>query len=369
MCPQILAAASIGGGTAALVMVFARGTDNNIWYALRDGSGGATTTTWQNLGGGPFLSQPVAATWQQGTWLSVMAVADPDHSVRTRLYTASAAAWTSEAWENLLGQPTTAVNLCVVNSTRLDSWAVESSGAVLHDYWVPAAGDFWSPSQNKGWQATRSFDQAIGARPALACRPDAYYHDMVVYGATDKAVRHTTFSDATGWAPTVTIAGGRQQFQGDPVVLATSSSRIDFFGIGTDGTMYHFSWTKSSGYSVLESLGGSFQSVPSAVVTGADSGSSGVGRIDVVALATNDTLQHRALIDSVWSPWEDLGVFGDSAPLLLNLSSQPEKVAVFVLGLNGELNQTTWTVSSDATWQNLQWSSIGGKFTTSYFGG
>lgn len=351
-------------------MVFARGTDNNIWYAALGGvgSGVATTTAWQSLGGGPFLSQPVAATWQQGTWLSVMAVADPDHSVRTRLYAASAAAWTSEAWENLLGQPTSAVSLCVVNSTRLDSWAVESSGAVLHNFWVPAAGDFWSPSRKKGWLGTRSFDQAIVARPALACRPDAYYHDIVVY-SVDGAVRHTTYSDATGWTPAVTIAGGRQQFRGDPVVVATGGSRIDFFGIGTDGAMYHFSWTKSSGYSILESLGGSFQSVPSAVVTGAGSGSSGDGRIDVVALATNDSLQHRALIDSVWSPWEDLGVFGDSAPLLLNLGSQPERVAAFVLGLNGELNQTTWTVSSDATWQHLQWSSIGGRFTSAYFGG
>jgi hypothetical protein len=127
--------------------------------------------------------------------------------------------------------------------------------------------------------------------------------------------------------------------------------------------MYHFTWTKDGGYTALEDAGGSFQSVPSVAVTGSGS------RVDVVALGTNDRLQHRVLQGLKWaSEWEDLDVFGNSAPLLVNITNtQPEKVGVFVVGFNGEVNQTTWSASSELSWRSLVWKGMGGNMTTEFY--
>jgi hypothetical protein len=79
----------------------------------------------------------------------------------------------------------------------------------------------------------------------------------------------------------------------------------------------------------------------------------------VVALETNDRLQHRVL-----SEWEDLVVFGNKAPLLVNITmTEPEKVRVFVIGETGEVNQTTWTVGPELSWKDLSWEAMSGNMT------
>jgi len=173
-------------------------------------------------------------------------------------------------------------------------------------------------------------------------------------------VRHSAWSVATRWTRSANLGG---KFQGEPLVLGVGNDRFDFFGIGEDKAMHHFAWTAAAGFTPLKSLGGSFSSVPSAAVTGSD-------RIDVVALGTSGTLQHRALQGLKWAnDWEDLGKFGNSAPLLFNVTIKPagiEKVGVFVVGKGGEVNHTTWTASSDPSWKNLVWSSLGGNATTQF---
>ncbi|KAK0617503.1 hypothetical protein B0T14DRAFT_525324 [Immersiella caudata] len=126
--------------------------------------------------------------------------------------------------------------------------------------------------------------------------------------------------------------------------------------------MYYGAWSKREGHAPLVNLGGSFQSVPSAVATRQGD------RVDVVALGTGDTLMHRVLVGGRWTAnWEDLGVFGNSAPLAVNLTTNPEAVSLFVLGTNGEMNQTVWQVSEELSWKALRWSSMGGNLTASYF--
>lgn len=95
-------------------------------------------------------------------------------------------------------------------------------------------------------------------------------------------------------------------------------------------------------------------------------------RIDIVALGTNDQLRHRVLQGAEpISDWEDIGVFGNSAPLLINLTSsnvQPERVAMFVMGTDGQVNQTVWdVVPSELSWKNLVWTSMGGNLSTEFY--
>jgi hypothetical protein len=357
VCPQILSADTIG--TPPQLYLFARGTDNAIWYANAPAT---SISSWQNNAwkslGGPFLSQPTAATWNVSTKLSVFAVADPDRSVRTKIISSTGSTWPA-SWENLSSRSNSPVSVCVINNTRIDLWiTTQDSSTTTHNYWQMDQNVWSSSTTGNNWQNTVDFGKAIGAAPGIVCRRNLNYHDIVVYGKEDKAVMHSTYNEPSQW----TLPNGKGgKFLSNPVLLYTSDDRFDFFGIGTDKAMYHFSWSTTQGYSSLENLGGSFASVPSVVATRSE-------RIDVIALGTNDVLHHRVLEGSQWSDWEELPVYGNSAPLLVDLKVEPKQLGIFVLGTNGEINQTTWPVSSDKTWKNLQWKSIGGKMTASFYG-
>jgi hypothetical protein len=263
------------------------------------------------------------------------------------------------AWEVLGGPLSAPISTCAVRGSRPDLFTSVDQD-IAHNFGSGAGfDDGWSVASDSQWTRDVSFGTKILSRPGLLCRSSPFLHDLVVYGA-DGAVRHTQYSDATTWTPSVSRGG---KFVGEPVVVEVNGERLDFFGIGEDKHMYHFTWTKDGGYTPLDDVGGSFQSVPSVAVTGSGS------RVDVVALGTNDRLQHRVLRGFDWaSEWEDLGVFGNSAPLLANITrTQPEKVAVFVVGVNGEVNQTTWSASSDLSWKSLVWKGMGGNMTAEFY--
>ena len=44
------------------------------------------------------------------------------------------------------------------------------------------------------------------------------------------------------------------------------------------------------------------------------------GRLDVLAVGTDDKLKHRAMIQG---DWEDLGIFANSAPYAVELGTSP----------------------------------------------
>lgn len=289
--------------------------------------------------------------------ISVVALSDPDYSVLVRTYNASASQW-NETWESLGngGASRSAVSICTAESWRPDLW-VAAEDAIRHNNWAYPRDDYYVPDQGITWPDAISFGTNITSRPAIACRDDNYIHDLMVYGA-DRSVWHMTYSNSTSsWSTPFSYT---TEFRGDPSVLNYLDQRVDFFGIGTDQAMHHFYYSNTTGHSSMESLGGSFQSVPSAELTGAD-------RIDVLALGMSGTLLHRACLNNTWSPeWEDLGVVGNSAPLLINLDTDPPKLAMFVLGNDGKINQTSWTKSSDLSWKDLSWSSMGGNMTGGY---
>jgi len=372
VCPQILAAAQLPSqdGWDLDVMLFARGIDNDIWRTFVPVTGPLSLQedqVWKKLNGGPFLSQPSALIWSNSTRLSVAAVSDPDHTVKALLYShIERDSATHVPWTSLSGPATSALAMCTVNGTRLDLWTA-SGRNVAHNLWQgnSTADIFWSPDVQPRWQLTRDFGMDISGRPAIACRRDTYYHDLVVRGL-DGAVRHSTFKDGTGWTA-VSNRGGN--LRGEPVVVAVGDDRFDFFGVGAgkDAAMFHFTWTKPGGYTAMEKLGGSFQSVPSVVVTGPAENP----RIDVVALGTDDMLWHGALVGSKWwAHWERLDVFGNSAPLLTKIEVPPPwspMVAAFVLGMDGQVNHTLWNVSSEFSWRGLAWTSMGGNLTAEYY--
>lgn len=348
------------------VMVFARGNDKDIWYNTASTAAMPSWPEgqqWEPLRGGPFFSQPTAISWSVNDTarVSVTAVSDPEGNALMRQFIAPSSRWDA-TWQNQLGSFTSPISLCIVEDRRLDGWAIQG-GIVRHNYYIKNKDSFLSPAESKEWQDPLGIGETgLVAQPGITCRHHSNVHDVFVYSSGSGSLKHTAFGKS-GWLPVATYAGGPSGgFQGNPTVLATGDRRTDFFGIGKDGAMYHGYYSEDDGHPSLTNLGGSFRSVPAAVRTAS-------GRVDVLALGDKDTLMHRTLIGNEWSPeWEDLDIFGDSAPTLANFTTKPETVGLYVMGTNGEVNQTVWTVGSGLSWKGLKWKSMGGSLTTDFMG-
>jgi hypothetical protein len=250
------------------------------------------------------------------------------------------------------GSAPTACNVLAGGNDRADVFMRSPSGTgILHDWWDSPNAE-WA-DQNQAWDSSANGDAA--SLPGVVCRDSAVQHDMVIYNLENNTVQHNQWNIT--WKGWHTLGGS---FVGDPVVVSPSSSRFDFFGLGTDKAIWHFSWNTTAGYSDLESLGGEFESVPSVVATSSD-------RLDIVAVGTDDKLKHRAYIGMTPSPvWDDLGEFSNSAPLLVSLGG--DSISVFAIGRDNDLLSATWTISDDETWTNLSnFTSVGGNLTTTWF--
>ncbi|KAK3995127.1 hypothetical protein QBC44DRAFT_33820 [Cladorrhinum sp. PSN332] len=363
ICTQILSAAILKDQ----LMLFARGIDNAIWYtsAPINGNNAPTYSPWSSLpADGPFLTQPSAISWPNNTQVAVLAASDPGRVVKLKAFTTPSS---STSWDSIGLFSQSPISTCLFLSTRPDFWSTLES-TVAHN-WLERSGPpntFYAENRER-WQINGDFGIRLQGRPGVVCREDGTHpHDLVVYGI-DGAVRHSSWRGAE-WTRAFNRGG---KFKGDPTVVQVGNGRFDFFGIGDDeeSGMWYFRWSTKGGFGSLERLGGGpgFESVPGVVVTGDVRGDTFEQvRVDVVALGRNGRLWHRVLKGGTWlEEWEDLGVFGNSAPLVVDLKDG--RVGVYVIGVDGQVNQTVWSVSDETSWKGLVWNSIGGKMTTDFY--
>jgi hypothetical protein len=328
------------------MFVFGLGADKSLVY--RSGTGSDWPGNWETTGG-QFSGQPAALSWRSGGQINIFAVSEPSKNVMTKAYANKT--WTP--FENLGESIKGSIAVCDVEAgARADIWAVEStSQRVVHNYWVSTANNFLDPGVVSNWDFNLA-DKESSSAPAMSCRDTNTSHDVVIYGRDRTAQARMYQNQAGAWTNWTTIGGN---FVGDPLLIEVGLNQFDFFGIGADTAMYHFRYTTTGGFTALEKVGGTFQSMATAVVTGTD-------RIDLMALGTDDKLKHRTLRGNAWaSDWEDLGIFGNSAPLLAKMNSG--LVSMFVLGQGGVLMQSSWAVSDDLSWKNLKWNNLGGNIT------
>jgi len=143
-------------------------------------------------------------------------------------------------------------------------------------------------------------------------------------------------------------------FTSAPAVVASGSERLDVFGLGTDRSLFHASWAPSTGWTAWEPLGGTFASPPAVV-------SQGPNRIDIFGVGADGAMYHKAW-DGAWRPsasgWESLGGVFTSPPAAASWAS--ERLDVFGLGTNRGLFHKSWT--PDTGWTS--WEPLGGVFTS-----
>jgi len=357
------------------------------WPTLRGG--------WKSLSSSSlrFLNHPTSIRWASGNKLSVAAPCAPDGYVRAKTIIFDkdgvpqvGIGSSREEWEDLGGPvPATGRKLstCALNGDERADWYFISGSVVRQNVWdgnpnatstsdsnsssttgTQGGGKWYHPGNGDAkWHSTVDFGLSLlpGSRAGIVCRRDRWLHDLFVF-AEDGSVRHASYNLETTWTSpknrggNFKVPGGG----GEPVVTNVGSKRVDFFGVGgQDGAVWWFTWdSEQARYTDLVSLGGEFQSVPSVVVTG-----SSELRVDVVGLGTNGRLWHRVMLGSRWVlDWEDLGVAGSSAPLVVNVGDS--KVGAFVVGRDGHVDYAVWVVSSELSWKKLQWTSMGGNVAT-----
>lgn len=164
--------------------------------------------------------------------------------------------------QNHTGEPP---GLCGVGTSRVDVWTrVEQTRDIPRDVpqnWTgPVLQHKWA-EEEKYWMGTPLWEDSAGgflvpnSRFSVVCRDIAGYHDMVVYGngAEGNAAWHRQF-DRTVWRDWQNL--GCDYMPGThPVLLEASSQRFDFFGMGRDRRLYHWSWTSTTAWSVTDRLG------------------------------------------------------------------------------------------------------------------
>jgi hypothetical protein len=135
-------------------------------------------------------------------------------------------------------------------------------------------------------------------------------------------------------------------------------NRIDVFGIGTNGAMFHKAfdggaWRPSA--SGWESLGGVFASPALAV-------SPGTGLLDVFGVGSDQSLFHKAWAPGTgWTGWKTLGGVFKSPPVVVSRESR--RVDVIGIGSDAASYQKTW---DGANWLPSQtdWTRLGGGVLT-----
>jgi serine/threonine protein kinase len=133
-----------------------------------------------------------------------------------------------------------------------------------------------------------------------------------------------------------------------PAALSWGPNRIDVFGRGSDGAIYHNYWDGS--WHTFESLGGNFLYGPAVSTWGA-------GRLDVFAVGTDSALYHTYW-DGSWHGWGDrVGGAFTSTPAAVSWG--PNRIDVFARGTDNAIWHNYWDPGG---WHTFD--SLGGGFVS-----
>jgi hypothetical protein len=219
----------------------------------------------------------------------------------------------------------------------------ESVVANLQTYYPPTSstsfGAYW---KNIGGQL------ASGTSPAV-CAQNANSLDVFVEG-TNGALYHKSYTGT--WSNWQSLGGS---LTSSPAATSPTSGVIDVFARGGDGALWQRTTTNGGAtWSNWISLGGQ---IPTG--TGPAACSWGSGRLDLFVQGTNGALYHKAYNGTSWSSWQSLGGVLTSSPAATSPGNGT--MDVFVRGGDGALYETT-TTDGGTSWS--YWISLGGQIPT-----
>jgi hypothetical protein len=223
----------------------------------------------------------------------------------------------------------------------LGSNPVISSFQTARDALDPAGQEMWGTYSD--------------ADPSLNCWREAYWDDQVSLSHKFDLVNQDSFRGAGiftldfgggspelwnllslefGTQPAIQSLGGI--FTASPAVASWGPNRLDVFGRGGDGALWHDGWNGIN-WTGWQSLGGFLTSAPAAV-------SWGPNRIDIFARGGDNALWHMAWNGSAWTAWDSRGGSINEAPAAASWGVN--RLDVFVRGWDNALYHMSWNGSA-----------------------
>ncbi|CAG9952129.1 unnamed protein product [Clonostachys rosea f. rosea IK726] len=207
--------------------VFARGTDNDVWYKWGNGrEWNPPLGKWKKLGKS-IVGRPTVVAWSENR-LDIFAQGT-DRSCWHR-------AWDGQRWQNweslgglIVGEPS-AVSW---GPNRLDVFVCGVDNAVHHKAWD---GTQWHPSQT-GW--VRLGGQITGVPSAVSWAPNRL--DIFVLGIDKVTVYHKWWGGK--WSNFTAIGGNALT---GPRAVAARDNLLDIVIQGHDRSVCHKSWNGAS---------------------------------------------------------------------------------------------------------------------------
>jgi hypothetical protein len=301
-----------------------RGTGKN--FNLQPGSPCATISNpWEEPLGDTIASAP-AATSMETNSMDVYAQSTSG-TLFHKWYRSGAWAGTESLGGTVTSAPT-AVAWCahgLCTEHRMDIFTKGGGNELEHKWWT---GSAWSGWVNMG----NSLNSAPSASSRGQNRVDVFWR------GTDNALRHEWW-DGVSWSATESLSPINEMTTG-PAAVSWSSGRIDVFWRGNDNTLHHKWWISGSGWSGIESLGGTLTGKPTV-------SSNASGDLDVfVRGPSNDLWQKSYSTGSGWSGWLRLGgqLAANNGPGAVTQGST--KIDVFTQGTDNKLWHTWWDGSS-----------------------
>jgi C1A family cysteine protease len=246
--------------------VFARGTDNALWWR-NTSNGGTSWSSWTSLGGQLAATTGPAASSQRAGQLDVFVIGS-DQALWHRSYSNSA--WST--WESLGGQLTASPAVVSWADGRIDVFGRGSDSALWHRSYTSGT---WSTWESLGGQLAATTGPAVSSQATGKL-------DVFVIGS-DNALWHRSYTSGT-WSTWESLGG---QLTASPAAVSWADGRIDVFGRGTDNALWWRNYSNSA-WSAWTSLGGQL-----AATTGPAVSSQAAGQLDVFAIGSDQALWHR----------------------------------------------------------------------------
>jgi hypothetical protein len=123
----------------------------------------------------------------------------------------------------------------------------------------------------------------------------------------------------------------------DPAAVSWGANRIDLFGVGSDGRIYHKFWGPGwSGW--LNELG----APPPGVAPGSSPAVSswGPGRLDVFVRGNDNAIWHAWWAGATWLAWESQGATIVSDPAAVSWGAN--RIDLFGVGSDGRIYHKFW---------------------------
>jgi hypothetical protein len=206
------------------LQIFAQGTDNAAWTAYQQTPGGSFSN-WVSLGG-YIIGSPSAAQNIDGR-LEIF-VLGGGHSAYHQWQTSPGGTWSG--WSSLGGSITSTPNVGMNYDGRLEIFAVGTDSTAWDSYQTTPGGSWSEWASLGGYISTAPSIQMDLAKGSL----DTF---SLSYGQQPWVSNQNT---GWGWS----ALGG--ELTNSPGIGLNFDARLELFGIGVDGNVWH-NWQESSG--------------------------------------------------------------------------------------------------------------------------